>query len=160
MPSERAQQPQAIQQAHKTSVGRLQVIFILCPRSLHRVLSLSSSLPFPPQAGVSLMGFVLESSTALLLCQAVTLAHLAVGSSPQDANLSFLSQFTSLLFLHVTQHNSSCLDIFQCRGGAKQESNRQYRIRRGDKHRHCKVLPENILCSFRGTGYQNFPLVF
>lgn len=44
----------------------------------------------------------------------------------------FLSQFTSLLFLHVTQNNSSCLDILRCRGGAKQESNRQYRIRRGD----------------------------
>lgn len=125
------------------------------------MLSPVSSLPLPTSSRVSLMGSMLERSTALLLCQAVTLAHSAVGSSPQDGNLSFLSHFTSLLLLQVTQTNTSCLDTFQCREGAKQGSN-STASEEGteDRHHHCTVLSGNILCSFRGSGYQNFVLVF
>lgn len=127
-------------------MGRLQVHFLLCQRSFQECSTLAACCRLPPQAESGVCTGKQQHPPPLPGCDT---GSFAVGSSPQDGNLSFLSQFTSLLFLQDTQ-NSSCLDIFQCRGGAKDLTN-STGSEEGteDRHHHCTVLPENILCSFR-----------
>lgn len=147
----------------KTPVGRLQVLSLLCPRSLQRMLSRNRSLMLLTSSRGSAEysqsnGVCDGKQHSPPHCWAVTPSHLAMESSPQGRNPSFLNQYIphgpagyrdqQFLSWRISVQRKSWSRVYLTDSVWSEKVTKDILLP-ADRHNPCMVLPENILCSFK-----------